>query len=137
MTTAPSRPTPLDIANRDLDRALASGIVHLPANEPFRLLWEEGIRRSNLITNHRLIALALATHADYDTGDIDHRRQPFLDGLAVETQLGRGQVSVALKTLEQRGWIRRAGSRAKYLAYERCPWRLAIPALLLPRLRGK
>ena len=135
MTTAPSRPTPLTVANRAADKALAERVVELPADEPFRLLWERGIRRSSLIAHHRLVALTLATHATYDTGSIPESRQPLLDGLVAETRLSRGQVAVALTALLERGWIRRASARDRYRAYEVCPMRLAIPALLLPRLR--
>jgi hypothetical protein len=134
MTTAPSRPTPLTLANRAADRALAERVIELP-DEPFRLLWERGIRRSSLIAHHRLVALTLATHATYDTGSIPGSRQPLLDGLVAETRLSRGQVAVALTALLERGWIRRNSARDKYRAYEVCPMRLAIPALLLPSLR--
>ncbi|MEW2635974.1 hypothetical protein AB0903_31130 [Streptomyces sp. NPDC048389] len=137
MTTAPSRPTPLTVANRAADKALAERVVELPPDEPFRLLWERGIRRSSLTPHHRLVALTLATHATYDTGAIPGSRQPLLDGLVAETRLSRGQVAVALTALLERGWIRRGSARAKYLAYEVCPMRLAIPALLLPALRRK
>jgi hypothetical protein len=134
MTTAPARPTPLLLANRAADQALAERTVELP-DEPFRLIWERGIRRSSLIPHHRLVALTLATHAAYDTGKIPSSRQPLLDGLVAETRLSRGQVAVALTALLERGWIRRNSARDKYRAYEVCPMRLAIPALLLPRLR--
>ncbi|OII63797.1 hypothetical protein BJP40_02645 [Streptomyces sp. CC53] len=136
-TPAPARPTPLDLANRAAGRAVTQGAVRLPDHEPFRLLWERGILRSSLIGHHRLVALALATHADYATGHIPRRRQPFLDGLMAETRLSRGQVAVALTALLERGGVRRAPSRDRYRAYEVCPLRLAIPAVLMPALRRR
>ncbi|OKK06440.1 hypothetical protein AMK26_10505 [Streptomyces sp. CB03234] len=134
MTTTPTRPrpTPLDLANAAADRALTRGAV--VTDEPFRLLWEKGILRSPLIPHHRLVALALASRADYATGRIPADRQPFLDGLVADTQLNRGQVAVALNVLLQRGWVRRA-AKDRYRAYESARLRLTIPALLLKGMR--
>ncbi|MEV0963294.1 hypothetical protein AB0J25_12010 [Streptomyces sp. NPDC049910] len=133
----PSPPTPLEHANRLADRALTRSAV-LDKSESFCLLWQRGIIRSSLIAHHRLVALALASHADYRSGNIPKSRQPYLGGLIEETKLSRGQVSVAITTLLQRGWIRRENERRdRHLAYEVCPLRLAIPEQLLAGLRHR
>lgn len=128
------RPTPLDLANRHANRALTRAGDRLASDEPFRVLWERGIRRSTLTPHHRLVALTLASHADYTTGEIPKSQQPYLGGLVTETGLKAGQIAVALTVLLERGWIRRA-ARDQHRAYEKTPLRLAIPALLLDGLR--
>jgi predicted Rossmann fold nucleotide-binding protein DprA/Smf involved in DNA uptake len=122
----------LDLANTAADRALTRGAV--VTDEPFRMLWERGILRSSLVTHHRLVALTLATHADYTTGDMPDDQTTLFDGLVTATQLAPGQVAVALTALLERGWVRRPpGSRRR--RYEDSHFRLAIPALLLDSLR--
>ncbi|MYV56476.1 hypothetical protein [Streptomyces sp. SID3212] len=133
---ASSRPSPADVAARIADRNLAAPGALGPDDLPFRLLYERGILRSGMHRHTRLVALALASHADYVTGTIADRDQPFLIRLADETRLLRPQVVVALNTLLQRGWVKRAvRAPGLRLDYETSVLILTIPGLLLDGLR--
>lgn len=135
-TTAIPRPmpTPRDVANRQAERDLITGVLERPQGD-FLTLWHRGIVRSGLPPHFRLVALTLATRADHKTGRIPADEQPFLGGLVLDTRLTEDQVVVCLNSLRSRGWIaaertdRRHGSR-----YTHCHLRLRIPAVLLPTL---
>lgn len=123
MTTAARRPTPADVALAHRIEAGATG------REPFRPLWEAGIRSSSMPPRARHVALTLASHTNIHTGR-PTRGQALLFELAVETGVHPAQVSVALDTLLSRGWITRTGDD-----YSTAPVLLSIPAPLLGRLR--
>ncbi|MEU2181505.1 hypothetical protein [Streptomyces thermolilacinus] len=136
MTTplATARPTPLDLARRAASRNAVPAPVPVPAPAPeptFLERWHQGVLDSSLIPTHRLVALALATHAD-PTGRI--RRQPFLTGLVHDTRLRPAQVAVALTALLERGWVRRP-ARDRRRSYEVSPLQLAIPSSHTPTTR--
>ncbi|MEO3976337.1 hypothetical protein [Streptomyces sp. CAU 1734] len=99
---------------------------------PFRQVWERGITRTPLTAHTRLVALALATHADYTTGTIPEPVQPYLDGLSAATGLEAGRVVVALNVLQARMWIRRTHREER--PYEQTVLELTVPAPLLPAL---
>ncbi|MEU9777733.1 hypothetical protein [Streptomyces sp. NPDC047968] len=127
-------PTPLDVARLHQATHLTHPATLRPDDEPFRGLWERGIRRSSLIPHHRLVALTLATHADPATGTIPDRHQPYLDGLTADTGLPAGQVEIALRALLDRGWIARTDpSTTRDPGTARL--HLQIRALALPGLR--
>ncbi|MET9952369.1 hypothetical protein ABZ135_12580 [Streptomyces sp. NPDC006339] len=125
-------PTPADVFRRQAHPLIAPG-PHDPENDaPFRSLYERGITGARLIRTTKLVALTLASHADWATGRIPDEAQPRLGGLVEETALHPGQVVVSLNILEQRGWIRRdARSRRWNVATVQ----LAIPGPILRRLR--
>lgn len=118
MSTAaePRRPSPANMPRRpaasDADRALLAPATVRPGTN-FRALYERGILTSRMVAHHKLVAIALATHADA-AGTIPANRQPHLLGLVHETGLASGQVAVALTALRQRGWVRQTDQRARY-----------------------
>jgi len=90
-----------------------------------RLMYERGIRYSNLPAPSRHLALTIATWADVETGIIPARFQPAKGVLEEATGLSRGAIVKHLNLLEEQGWISRetgggAGRRTKF--------RLRIPA---------
>ncbi|MEU9199442.1 hypothetical protein [Streptomyces sp. NPDC048332] len=131
---APRRPSPANMPARRTaaaaDRALIAPGV--PAQRTaYRALYERGIlTASRMAGNHRYVALALATHADA-AGTIPPGQQPRLLGLVHDTGLAAGQVVVALNTLKQRGWIRKAKPGA---TYETADLVLTIPNQIMARL---
>lgn len=140
MTSAP-RPSPADMARSRPRPSLADAATgrHLiapgtrgPADPPFRSMYEPLIRDSGMHRHHRLVALTLATHADWTTGVIAETDQPYLAGLTAETALLEAQVAVALTSLLQRGWIWRE-SQAPREKYETARVQLAIPRPLMKR----
>ncbi|MET9096198.1 hypothetical protein ABZX72_29385 [Streptomyces cyaneofuscatus] len=112
MTTAPAahRPSPADLATpaakARAERRMADLIA--PANIGpwrFRPAYTLAIRQSGMSPHPRLVALVLAIHAHGETGIISDAKQPGLNGLAKDTGLTVGQVVVALRVLESRGWV--------------------------------
>ncbi|MFE4691718.1 hypothetical protein ACFRH6_16865 [Streptomyces sp. NPDC056749] len=135
MTTAaePRRPSPADAARATqaaADRRLTAPAV-LPAGMAFRALYERAILGSGMTPHPRLVAIALATHADA-AGQIT--QQPRLTGLVHATGLHPGQVVVALTTLRGRGWIRQTPARARFDVADLA---LTIPNHVLTSLRRK
>ncbi|MER8042729.1 hypothetical protein [Streptomyces sp. NPDC094032] len=125
-------PTPADVFRRQAHPLIAPG-PHDPAvDAPFRRLYERGITGSRLIPTTQLVALTLASHADWTTGRIPDGAQPHLDGLVAETALSAGRVVVSLQILENRGWIRRPERRERW---NTAPTELTIPGPILRRLR--
>lgn len=116
MTTAaaPRRPSPADMAGKK------------PGN---RRMYEQAVLASGMHPHSRLVAIALATHADA-AGQITD--QPRLTGLVHETGLYVRQVVTALTALRQRGWIRQT---VRYATYDTADLLLTIPAPILARLR--
>lgn len=129
--STPRRPTPADIVTAD--RRLVAPHIRSESEPPFRLLYERGIRTSRMHRHTRLVALTLATHADWVTGVIPEDQQPFLRGLAAETQLLNAQVATALTTLLQRGWVRRS-LKQRSEKYETARLQLSVPHLIMARL---
>jgi hypothetical protein len=86
--------------------------LSLPADAPFRMRYELGIRHSNLPKNARLLALVLATWADWETGHIPEGRQPGIPLMARATGMVEGSVREALYALKDRGWVRRTSNPA-------------------------
>ncbi|MGW2985430.1 hypothetical protein [Streptomyces goshikiensis] len=106
-------PTPLDVAARSHRPAIGSS---------FRGRFHQGIRCSPMNPQSRLVALTLASLAS-DSGEIDRSSQPGLAGLVTATGLTPGRVAVALRNLEQRGWLEPLRG-----AYETAQFVLALPA---------
>ncbi|MFE9737315.1 hypothetical protein [Streptomyces sp. NPDC006477] len=125
-------PTPADIFRRKAHPLIAPG-PHDPAiDQPFRLLWERGINGSHLYRHTKLVALTLATHADWATGRISEDAQPRLGRLIDLTTLHPGQVVVSLNVLEQRGWIVRDDRRRRWNV---ASVELTIPGPIMRRLK--
>ncbi|RSS51388.1 hypothetical protein [Streptomyces sp. WAC01280] len=125
-------PTPADVFRRKAHPLIAPG-PHDPAtDEPFRALWELGINGSHLYRHTKLVALLLATHADWTTGHIPTEAQPRLGRLVDQTALHPGQVVVSLNVLEQRGWIVRDDRRRRWNVAN---VELAIPGPIMRRLK--
>ncbi|MFG3140790.1 hypothetical protein ACGFZA_31865 [Streptomyces sp. NPDC048211] len=120
MTTAaaPHRPSPADLATKtpahqraqERQAALLAPAA-IPPTARFRVEFGRAIRCCGMTPNPRLVALTLAMFGNYRTGHIPEHRQPRLHGLAEATGLSAGQVVVALRVLESRGWISCQGSR--------------------------
>lgn len=124
-------PTPGDLFRRQAHPLIAPA-THDPAtDDPFRQMWERGIKGSRMYRHTKLVALTVATDADWSTGSL---ADPFLSVgvLAEATQLGHGQVVVSLLALEQRGWLQRdlRTNRWGVAAVE-----LTIPRPIMRRLR--
>ncbi|MFI9005082.1 hypothetical protein [Streptomyces sp. NPDC053541] len=127
-------PTPADVYRRQAHPLIAPG-PHDPAVDgPFRQLYERGITGSRLIPATQLVALTLASHADWETGRIPADDQPRLAGLVAETELDAGRVVVSLQILEDRGWIRRASRRERW---DTADAELTIPSPIMRRLKRK
>lgn len=132
-TTTARRPTPADMPGRITGRQLIEPAT-VPASHPYREMYERGVRSSGMHRNTRLVALTLATHADWASGHIEDKAQPHLGGLTRETGLFEAQVAVALTTLLTRGWIRRGPGAGRHQRYDSVPLQLAIPRVILARL---
>ncbi|MFE7517658.1 hypothetical protein ACFU8I_41490 [Streptomyces sp. NPDC057540] len=131
MSTTPI-PTPADVFHRQAHPLIAPG-PHDPAvDEPFRALWERGINGSHLLQHTKLVALVLATHADWTSGHISEGAQPRLRRLIDLTALHPGQVVMSLQILEQRGWILRDDRRRRWNV---ASVRLTIPRPIMRRLK--
>lgn len=138
MTTAaaPRPPSPGDVADRLRTRRAAERMAQMLApaelrpKEAFRGLFGRAIRDSGMTPHTRLVALVLATYGHHQTGRI--RTQPGLHGLAAGTGLTAGQVVVALRVLESRGWVSRSGPAA----YERTELQPHIPNHVMDQLRA-
>ncbi|MFE4649316.1 hypothetical protein [Streptomyces sp. NPDC056707] len=139
MTTATAQrpPSPADLAAKSPARRRAQSRLAdmlAPANlEPgarFRVEFGRAIRASGMTPNSRLVALTLALFGNYRTGHIPTRTQPRLHGLAQATGLSAGQVVVALRALEGRGWVSCTGSRD----YDEAELRPRIPQHAVPSL---
>lgn len=127
-----SIPTPGDVARIHLSRSLIAPAAHNPVtDEPYRALWERGITGSRMIRNTKLLALTLASHADWTTGRIADEDQPYLARLCRESELSTGQAVVSLQILESRGWIRRPSRRERW---DTAPVELTIPGPIMRRL---
>ncbi|MGQ4486861.1 hypothetical protein ACN6LM_003876 [Streptomyces sp. SAS_281] len=119
-TAAPRRPSPANMP------------AHRPVPAPtFQQLYRAGIDNARLNPRHQLVAYALMVRAD-EAGHIPPHQQPRIVGLVHDTGLHAGQVAVALTTLRQRGWVRKARETDRY---ETADFILTIPELLLDRLR--
>ncbi|WP_435969333.1 hypothetical protein [Streptomyces sp. Qhu_M48] len=117
-------PTPGDVYHRTAHPLIAPG-PHDPAvDEPFRSLWERGINGSHLLSHTKLVALTLATQADWATGDIPIPGRVSLGHLIELTALHPGRVVVSLNVLEERGWIARDSRRRR--------WNVATVSLTIP-----
>lgn len=134
VTTAARRPNPADMPQHIAGVAQMIAPAAVPESMPFRALYERGVRGSGMHRNTRLVALTLATHANYQDGHIEDAAQPFLGGLTAETGLYEGQVAVALTTLLTRGWVRRAPGTKREQRYDTARLQLAIPRVILARL---
>ncbi|MGW1813311.1 hypothetical protein ACWCQM_07030 [Streptomyces sp. NPDC002125] len=135
-TAAEHRPSPADLALRSparrraehrLTEMLAPAV--LAPGERFRPLYDIAVRTSGMTAQTRLTALTLATFANGRTGRM--ARQPGLHGLAIATGLSAGQVVVALRALEQRGWVKRTGP----MPYETANLQPVIPTHSMGRAR--
>jgi hypothetical protein len=72
-----------------------------------RLEFERAIRRSDLPSPSRHLALTLATWANITTGIIPDEYQPSLSTLESSTGLSRKTVRTHLDVLEDTGWVGR------------------------------
>ncbi|MEV7712318.1 hypothetical protein [Streptomyces sp. NPDC088270] len=136
-TAGPRRPSPADLAaNAAARRRAAARQADLLApavlnrGERFRPLYNAAIRESGMNPHTRLVALVLATFGNSRTGRV--AEQPGLHRLAAGTGLAAGQVVVALRVLETRGWVQHTGPAR----YEDAVLQPAIPAHAMPRLRA-
>ncbi|WP_335936659.1 hypothetical protein [Streptomyces sp. PTD5-9] len=137
MTTAPPRrPSPADLAaNTSARQRAAARHAELLApavlgrGERFRPLYDAAIRESGMNPHTRLVALILASFGNSRTGRLPE--QPGLHRIAAATGLSAGQVVVALRALETRGWMQRTGPAR----YEDAVLQPSIPAHAMPRLR--
>ncbi|TLQ45788.1 hypothetical protein [Streptomyces marianii] len=132
MTTAPARPTPNNMPSKPAFDPLRPARRD-ELTQPFRPLYERAMTQSGLHPHTRLVGLALATYADWDTGNIPAASQPRLAGLTNASGLHQPQVVVALNTLRSRGWIKQDGA----VKWERSNVQLVIPRALLKRLQGQ
>ncbi|WP_432116611.1 hypothetical protein [Streptomyces sp. S1] len=124
-------PTPADVFHRQA-RPLLAPEPHNPLTDPpFRLLWEQGINGARLLVHTKLVALTLATNADWVTGRIPDDAQPRLGRLVDLTRLDTGLVVASLTFLEQRGWIRREDRRRRWNVAD---IRLTVPGPIMRRL---
>ncbi|MFJ2629623.1 hypothetical protein ACIO6T_41290 [Streptomyces sp. NPDC087532] len=130
------RPSPADLAaNAPARRRAAARLAEILApavlnrGERFRPLYNAAIRESGMNPNTRLVALVLATFGNSRTGRV--AEQPGLHRLAAGTGLAVGQVVVALRALETRGWVQHTGPAR----YEDAVLQPSIPAHVMPRLR--
>ncbi|MFJ8863647.1 hypothetical protein ACIRD8_35170 [Streptomyces sp. NPDC102451] len=136
-TAAEHRPSPADLARRSPARRRAADRLSemlapavLAPGERFRPLYDIAVRTSGMTAQTRLTALTLATYANARTGRMG--QQPGLHGLATATGLSAGQVVVALRVLEGRGWVRRTGP----MPYETALLQPVIPTHSMGRARA-
>ena len=127
-------PTPGDVYQRAAHPLIAPAPHNPAADGPFRALYERGITGSAVIPVTQLVALTLASHADWESGRIADEDQPHLAGLVAETGLSVGRVVVSLQALEQRGWVRRPVRRERW---DTAPVELVIPGPIMRRLTRK
>ncbi|MFC9247783.1 hypothetical protein ACFT7S_28355 [Streptomyces sp. NPDC057136] len=99
------------------------------AGRSYRSLWEQAVLSSSLPPHARLVAIALATHAD-PAGQI--AQQPRLIGLVHDTSLYVAQVAVALTALRARGLLRKTRPADRY---ETADLLLTIPNSVMARLK--
>lgn len=135
--TAPRHPSPADLAASSPARRRAQSRLadllapaKLDPKARFRVEFGRAIRVSGMTPHTRLVALTLAMFGNYRTGHIVADRQPRLHGLAQATGLSAGQVVVALRVLEDRGWVSRTGSQN----YDEAELRPRIPQHAVPSL---
>jgi len=102
--------------------------LYLPADTPPRFRYEAAVLRSELHPIARLVALALATMCDADTGDIPASRQPGVRGLALACRLPGATTRHTLGELERLGWIHRGQAPGSDQAW----FALAIPPATRP-----
>ncbi|MFG2899548.1 hypothetical protein ACGFZH_21005 [Streptomyces zaomyceticus] len=125
-------PTPADVMRRKAHPLIAPG-PHDPAtDEPYRALWERGITGTRLLSHTKLVALLLATHADWATGRIPEEAQPRLGRLIDLTALPTGQIVASLSVLEERGWLARDDRRRRWNV---ASVQLTIPGPIMRRLK--
>ncbi|MFF6836010.1 hypothetical protein ACFY84_29895 [Streptomyces sp. NPDC012438] len=130
-------PTPADVFRRQTRQApsLTASEPHTPdVDPPYRLLWEQGINGARLLVHTKLVALTLATRADWTTGVIPDAAQPRLGGLIGLTRLDAGDVVASLTFLEQRFWIERVDRRQRW---NEAAVRLTAPGPVMRRLLDK
>ncbi|MDT0476212.1 hypothetical protein RM863_29215 [Streptomyces sp. DSM 41014] len=119
-----------------LEESIAPGV--LADTEYFRSIFRWCLLNSSLPPHARLLAHDLLHRANHKSGRIGAQAQPDTAQLALATGLGELQVTVALNTLQSRGWIAyrpptfAADGRALRPLYD-----LVIPALALERARGR
>ncbi|WP_299542080.1 hypothetical protein [uncultured Streptomyces sp.] len=138
--TDPRPPSPADLAatspaaRRAAERLAALlAPARLADGDRFRVEYTRAVCASGMTPNTRLVALVLASHGNYRTGHIPTRLQPRLQGLAEGTGLAVPQVVVALRALEQRGWVSCTGGRD----YDRGDLRPHIPQHAVTTLRRR
>ncbi|MFJ3705058.1 MULTISPECIES: hypothetical protein [unclassified Streptomyces] len=140
MTTAadPRPPSPADMARtspaarRAAERlALMLAPAPLPEGARFRPEFGRAMLTSQMGPHPRLVALTLSLYGSYATGHIPTEKQPRLHGLTRATGLHAGQVVIALRTLQDRGWISCTGSQD----YTRADLRPRIPQHHMDALR--
>jgi hypothetical protein len=137
-------PTPGDLAHRPrtplVARPVDTSRTAPPAPRtapplpgvPFRQQWEAGIRYSSLHSTARLVALTLASMADWRTGVIPEDQMPGVPRLRKACGLREEEVvRNALNWLVRTGWIQRGGDAATYPK----PIRLLLPANARTRSR--
>jgi hypothetical protein len=78
-----------------------------PATAPFRQRWEWALLHSTLPPNARLVALVVATRADYGTGQIPPAAMPGIPTVARATGLTEIGVRRQLHTLTAAGFLER------------------------------
>lgn len=108
-------PTPGDIARQGPRRPLTARPVGAattrnvppPESSPFRQRYEWLVLHSRLFPQGRLVALAIATRADYSTGVIPLAAMPGVPTLARATGLSEVVVRGSLHDLVEAGFLRR------------------------------
>lgn len=103
MTTT-SRPTPLMLAGRPRVTTPAPVVTD---NRPFRQRYERAIRYSGLGFNCRLVALTVATWADWETGQIPEWDRPGIERIATASGLDERRTRSSVKALVDAGYLRR------------------------------
>ncbi len=110
MTISDPRPSPAQLATPAAKARAARRMAGLMAPVElgtwrFRPAYTQAIRQSGMTPHPRLLALVIGTYANGETGVIRDDRQPGLHRLATDTGLTVGQVLIALRVLESRGWV--------------------------------
>ncbi|MFD6024527.1 hypothetical protein [Streptomyces griseoluteus] len=146
--TAPTIPSPGDLARRapaprpapaapTPETAAASMIEpgELRKGDNFRVLFQQGMRISQMLPHSRLVGLTLSGFANWRTGLV-MRHEPTPERLSSATGLTEAQVLVQLQILTQRGWLTRrrltTGPRNGQLVFQLC-----IPRVVLEQLRNR
>jgi hypothetical protein len=78
-----------------------------PTTAPYRARYEHAVRLSGLDPRERLVALTVASWADYETGLIPVNAAVGVDALARSTGLTVMAVRFNLHALAQKGWLQR------------------------------